>query len=246
MDDALSSSSWRRAMEEELQALAQDHTWDLVPLPQGKHVVGNRWVYAVKEHSDGLLERYKARMVAKGFTQKYGIDCQETFAPVAKMNTVHLLLALVAHRGWILQQYDVKNTFVHGDLTEEIYMTLPPGYFFLVPSTPASVVCRLRKSLYGLKQSPRAWFARFTTAMRNCGYQQCNGEHTLFYRHSPSGGVVILLVYVDAIIITGDDNLAIAELASYLASEFAIKHLGLLRYFLGIEVAYSSNGLFIC
>ena len=94
-------------------------------------------------------------MVAKGFTQKYGLDYQETFAPVAKMNTVRLLLALAAHRGWTLQQYDVKNAFLHGDLTEEIYMALPPGYSSLVPSTPASVVCRLRKSLYGLKQSPR-------------------------------------------------------------------------------------------
>ena len=176
-------------------------------------------------------------MVAKDFTQKYGLDFQET---------VRLLLALAAHRGWILQQYDVKNAFLHCDLTEEIYTALPPGYSSLVPSTPASVVCRLRKSLYGLKQSPRAWFAHFTTAMRNRGYQQCNGEHTLFYRHSLSGGVVILLVYVDDIIITGDDSLAIVELASYLASEFVIKHLGPLRYFLGIEVAYSSNGLFIC
>ena len=154
MDDALSSSPWRRAMEEELQALAQNHTWDLVPLPQGKHVVGSRWVYAVKEHSDGSLERYKARVVAKGFTQKYGLDYKETFAPVAKMNTVSLLLALAAHWGWIMQQYDVKNAFLHGDLTKEIYMALPPEYSSLVPSTQASVVCRLRKSLYGLKQSP--------------------------------------------------------------------------------------------
>ena len=143
-------------MEEELQALAQNHTWDLVPLPAGKHVVGSRWVYTIKENSDGSLERHKERVVAKGFTQKYGLDYQETFAPVAKMNTVRLLLTLAAHRGWTLQQYDVKNAFLHGDLTEEIYMALPPGYSTLVPSTPASVVCRLRKSLYGLKQSPRA------------------------------------------------------------------------------------------
>ena len=220
-------------MEEKLQALAQNHTWDLVPLPQGKHVVGSRWVYVVKEYSDCSLERYKARVVTKGFTQKYGLDYQETFAPVAKMNTVRLLFALATHRGWILQQYDVKNVFLHGDLTEEIYMALPPRYSSLVPSTLASVVCRLRKSLYGLKQSPRAWFARFTTAMRNRGYRQCNRDHTLFYHHSLSRGVVLLLVYVDDII-TGDDNLVIAELASYLASEFAIKHLGQLRYFLGI------------
>ena len=161
------------------------------------------------------------------------------------MNTVRILLALAAHHGWKLQQYDVKNAFLHGNLTK-IYMALPPGYYSLAPSTPASIVCRLRKSLYGLKQSPRAWFARFTTAMLTRGYRQCNGDHTLFFHHSTSGGVVILLVYVDDIIITGDDESAIKELALYLGSEFAIKHLGPLRYFLGIEVAYSSNGMFIC
>ena len=231
-------------MEEELQALA--HTWDLVPQPAGKHVVGSRWAYTIKANLDGSLEQHKARVVAKGFTQKYGLDYQETFAPVAKMNIVRLLLALAAHRGWTLQQYDVKNAFLHGDLIEEIYMALPPGYSSLVPSTPASIVCHLRKSLYGLKQSPQAWFARFTTAMRTRGCWQCNGDHTLFYRHSTSGGVVILLVYVDDINITRDDTSTIGNLALYLGSEFAIKHLSLLRYFLGIEVAYSSNGLFIC
>ena len=246
MAAALASSPWRCAMEEELRALAQNHTWDLVLLPAGKHLVGSRWVYAIKENSDGSLERHKARMVAKGFTQKYGVDYQETFAPVAKMNTIHILLALVAHRGWTLQQYDVKNAFLHGNLIEEIYMALPPGYYSWAPSTPASVVCRLWKSLYGLKQSPRAWFARFTTAMLTRGYRQCNGDHTLFFCHSTSGGVVILLVCVDDIIITGDDKSAIGELTLYLGSEFAIKHLGPLRYFVGIEVAYSSNGLFIC
>ena len=141
-------------MEEELRALAQNHTWDLVPLPAGKRLVASRWVYAIKENSDGSLERHKARVVAKGFTQKYGLDYQETFAPMAKMNSVRILLALAAHRGWTLQQYDVKNAFLHGNLTEEIYMALPPGYYSLSPSTLASVVCRLRKSFYGLKQSP--------------------------------------------------------------------------------------------
>ena len=103
MAAAFASSPWRRAMEEELRALAQNHTWDLVPLPAGKHLVGSRWVYAIKENYDGSLEQHKARVVAKGFTQKYGLDYQETFAPVAKMNTVRILLALAAHFGWTLQ-----------------------------------------------------------------------------------------------------------------------------------------------
>ena len=162
------------------------------------------------------------------------------------MNTVRILLAVAAHRGWTLQQNDLKNAFLHGNLTEEIYMALSLGYYSLAPSTPTSVVCRLQKSLYGLKQSPRTWFARFTTVMLNPGYRQCNGDHTLFFRHSTSREVVILLVYMDDIIITGDDESAIGELTLYLGSEFAIKHLRPLLYFLGIEVTYSSNGLFIC
>ena len=113
-------------------------------------------------------------------------------------------------------------------------MTQPLGYYSLGPSASSSVVCRLKKALYGLKQSPRAWFSRFMSAMKCLAYRQSNGDHTLFYRHSTSGGAAILLVYVDDIIITKDDALALTQLASYLASKFSINHLGILRYFLGI------------
>ena len=227
-------------MDEEIQSLLKNHTWDVVPLPFGKKAVGCRWVHTKKHHADGTLERYKSRLIACGFTQSYGIDYFETFAPVAKMETVRLLLALAVHFQWVIRQFDVKNAFLHGDLTEEVYMQLPVGYSLSPPST----VYRLRKSLYGLKQLPRMWFGRFSAVMKAEGYAQSNGDSSLFYPHSPSG-VSILVVYVDDILITGSDAAEAGRLSAALAQEFEIKALGPLRYFLGLEVAYTSRGIFV-
>jgi hypothetical protein len=178
-------------------------TWDLVKLPVGKKPVGCKWVYNVKYGVDGSIERYKARLVAKGYTQTYGIDYLETFALVAKMNIVRILLSLAANYGWDLQQFDVKNAFLHGELEEEIYMEVPPGHR---NNLPAHTVCKLKKALYDLKQLPRAWFGRFTRVMMAMGYRQSQGDHTLFIKHSPSGGVTALLIYVDDIIVIGNDD----------------------------------------
>ena len=170
------------------------------------------------------------------------MDYLETFALVAKMNTVRILLSLAANYGWELQQFDVKNAFLHGDLEKEIYMDVPPGYG---NNLARHTVCKLRKALYGLKQSPRAWFGRFARVMIAMGYKQSQGDHTLFIKHSPSGGVTVLLVYVDDIIVTGDDDRERKVLSQCLAKEFEIKVLGRLKYFLGIEVAHSRKGIFI-
>jgi hypothetical protein len=158
------------------------------------------------------------------------------------MNTVRVILSLAANYGWDLQQFDVKNAFLYGELDEEIYMHVPPGYD---KNVPVNTVCKLRKALYGLKQSPRAWFGRFTKVMTSLGYKQSQGDHTLFIKHSPQGGVTILLVYVDDIIMTGDDWTEQQILSQCLAKEFEIKTLGKLKYFLGIEVAHSRKGIFI-
>ena len=138
MQDAIKEEKWAKAMEVEMDALKKNGTWDLVPLPPGKKTVGCRWVYTVKHNADGSVDRYKARLVAKGYTQKYGVDYDETFAPVAKINTIRVLMSLAANLDWPLQQFDVKNAFLHGDLNEEIYMDLPPGYN---TSTGEKVVC---------------------------------------------------------------------------------------------------------
>ncbi|RVW79276.1 Retrovirus-related Pol polyprotein from transposon TNT 1-94 [Vitis vinifera] len=169
---------------------------------------------------DGTIERYKTRLVAKGFTQTYGVDYQETFSPVAKLNTVRVLLSLAANLDWPLHQFDVKNAFLHGDLEEDIYIDIPSGY---VANTEGNVVCKLQRTLYGLKQSPRAWFGRFSTAMKKYGFQQSNSDHTLFLKHR-QGKLTALIVYVDNMIITGDDSEEIARLQEQLASEFEMKN----------------------
>ncbi|KAJ7954402.1 Retrovirus-related Pol polyprotein from transposon TNT 1-94 [Quillaja saponaria] len=239
--EALADPKWEDAMVEEMKALSKNDIWELASLPHGKRAVGCKWVFTIKRKADGTIERYKARLVARGFTQTYGVDYQETFAPVAKMNSIRVLISCAANLGWDLQQLDVKNAFLHGDLAEEVYMEIPLG--FSCQKTEGKV-CKLKKSLYGLKQSPRAWFDRFQKAMISFGYQQSNADHTMFVKHC-HGRITILIVYVDDIVVTGDNPAEVSKLKSHLAKEFEIKDLGKLCYFLGIEVAHSDRGIFL-
>jgi Reverse transcriptase (RNA-dependent DNA polymerase) len=230
---------WKAAMIEKLEALVKNKTWELVSLPAGKKVVGCKWVFTVKQNPEGRVERYKARLVAKGYSQTYGIDYDETFAHVAKMSTVRTLVSLAANEGWKLHQLDVKNAFLHGDLLEEVYMEVPPG--FGTKQTEGKV-CRLVKSLYGLKQSPRAWFDRFRRGMVGMGYRQTNADHTVFFRRH-GVHITIFAVYVDDMIITEDDKNEISQLKKRLGKEFEVKDLGQLRYFFGIEIARGAEGI---
>ncbi|RDX78941.1 hypothetical protein CR513_40699, partial [Mucuna pruriens] len=215
---ALKDENWVQVMKKEMEALEKNSTWEIVDGPKDKRAIGCRWI-SVKYKSDGIVERYKVRLVAKGYTQTYEIDYKETFAPVAKMNTVRVIISLATHFGGNLQQFDVKNVFLHGNLEEEVYMEIP-----------------LKKALYGLKQSPQAWFGRFA---------QSQGDHTLFIKHSPNGKLTFLLVYVDDMIIIGDDEIEKLNMKEKLATQFEMKELGKLKYFLRIEVVYSKQGIFI-
>lgn len=239
--EALTDPEWTRAIQEEMNALLKYNTWVLSPLPEGKKIVGCKWVFSIKHKADGTVERYKARLVAKGYTQTYGVDYQETFSPVAKLNTVRVLLSVAVNLDWPLYQLDVRNAFLHGNLEEEVYMDIPPGY---TESSKSNMVCKLQKALYGLKQSPRAWFGRFNQAMKKYGFSQSNSDHTLFLKHQ-NRKVTALLIYVDDMIITGNDPEEITRLQEKLATEFEMKNLGGLKYFLGIEVARSKQGIFI-
>jgi hypothetical protein len=153
---ALSDPKWKLAMDEEYSALLKNKMWHLVPSRPGTNIIDCKWVYKVKHRADGLIDRYKARLVAKGFKQRYGIDYEDTFSPVVKAATIHLVLSIAVSRGWYLRQLDVKNAFLHGVLEEEVYMRQPPG--FEEPSLMGHV-CKLDKALYGLKQAPRAWYS---------------------------------------------------------------------------------------
>ncbi|KAM7530049.1 hypothetical protein LguiB_033459 [Lonicera macranthoides] len=231
---------WQQAMKEELQALMDNHTWDIIPRPDGVKLIGCKWVYTVKLRPNGTIERYKARLVALGNRQEYGLDYEETFAPVAKMTTVRTVMAIAVSKGWSLRQMDVKNAFLHGDLKEEIYMLPPPGLF----TNPSNEVCRLKRSLYGLKQAPRAWFEKFRTTLLNFQFTQSQYDSSLFLKRTATG-IVVLLVYVDDIVITGSDSQSIGELQQHLKSIFHMKDLGLLHYFLGLEVHSCSTGMLL-
>ncbi|CAL8168114.1 unnamed protein product [Prunus armeniaca] len=240
VSESLKDPKWVQAIKEEMKALEKNQTLTLETIPRGKKTIGCRWVFTIKHNADGSIERYKARLVTKGYTKTSGIDYEKTFAPVAKLNTVRVLLSLAANLDWPLHQFDVKNALLHGELTEEVYMDIPPSY----NTTQTGTICRLRKALYGLKQLPRAWFGQFTMAMKNNGFKQCNSDHTLFLKHW-KGKVTTLIIYVDDMIITGNDKQEISQLQDYLATEFEMKDLGGLKYFLGIEVARSQQGIFL-
>ncbi|RVW73986.1 Retrovirus-related Pol polyprotein from transposon RE1 [Vitis vinifera] len=197
------------------------------------------WKKAIFEEMRALEKNHTWEVM--GFTQTYGIDYLETFAPVAKLNTVRVLLSIAANLDWPLQQLDVKNAFLNGNLEEEVYMDPPPGF----DEHFRSKVCKLKKSLYKLKQSPRAWFERFTQFVKNQGYVQAQSDHTMFIKHSNDGKIAILIVYVDDIILTGDHVTKMDRLKKSLALEFEIKDLGSLRYFLGMEVARSKRGIVV-
>lgn len=228
-------------MNHELAALAHNNTWSLTQLPSGKSTIGCRWVYKLKHKADGSIERHKARLVAKGYTQQEGVDYFDTFSPVAKLITVRLLLALAAVQHWELQQLDVDNAFLHGDLHEEVYMNLPPG---LSPSFPGQV-CKLNKSLYGLKQASRQWFAKLSSFLTSHGYLSSTFDNSLFTKQQGSS-FTALLVYVDDVILTGNCISEINNIKQLLHHQFRIKDLGKLKYFLGLEVSRSSKGIHIC
>ncbi|KAK2366753.1 putative mitochondrial protein [Trifolium repens] len=237
-NQAAKHACWQQAMDQEILALEQNHTWKLTDLPHGKHPIGCKWIYKVKYKSDGSIERYKARLVAKGFTQQEGLDYFDTFSLVVKMTTVRLVLALAAAKGWHLHQLDVNNAFLHGDLHEEVYMTVPPGFKTSHPNQ----VCKLLKSLYGLKQASRQWNFKLTSALLKLGYWQSKSDYSLFVKHLDSK-ITILLVYVDDIVLAGNDLNEIDLVKSQLDNQFRIKDLGSLKFFLGLEVARSNKGI---
>uniref|UniRef100_A0A2N9GTP1 Reverse transcriptase Ty1/copia-type domain-containing protein n=1 Tax=Fagus sylvatica TaxID=28930 RepID=A0A2N9GTP1_FAGSY len=242
--EAISSPHWCEAMTKELAALEANHTWVLTSLPLGKHPIGCKWVYKIKFKSDGSIERYKARLVAKGYNQLEGIDYAETFSPVAKLVTVRCFIALAAAQGWSVTQLDVNNAFLHGDLDEEVYMALPPR-FKSKGGTSTNLVCRLTKSLYGLKQASRQWFSKFSSTLIAIGFTQSKCDYSLFIKSE--GSIFIgVLVYVDDILITSNNTASVKTLTEFLDQNFKLKDLGPAKYFLGLELARSKKGISLC
>jgi hypothetical protein len=238
---ALADPHWRRAMEDEYAALLANHTWDLVPCPPGTNVVTGNWLFRHKLTLDGSLDRYKARWVLRGFTQRPGVDYDETFSPVVKFATVRVVLSLALSHDWAIHQLDVKNAFLHGTLTETVYCSQPTGF---VDADRPDLVCRLNRSLYGLKQAPRAWYSRFASYLASIGFVEAKSDTSLFiYRCGDD--TVYLLLYVDDILLTASTADLLHRTIVALQREFAMKDLGPLHHFLGITTERRPQGLFL-
>uniref|UniRef100_A0A2N9FEK0 Reverse transcriptase Ty1/copia-type domain-containing protein n=1 Tax=Fagus sylvatica TaxID=28930 RepID=A0A2N9FEK0_FAGSY len=238
---AVQFPQWCTAMQEKYDALQRQGTWSLVSSPPSKNIVGCKWVYKLKHNSDGSISRYKAKLVAKGFHQQYGVDYAKTFSPVVKPPTVRLVISLVVSLNWPLRQLDVRNAFLHGSLQEEVYMQQPPGY--VQPDHP-NLVCKLHKSLYGLKQAPRAWFESFTGQLLHLGFTASSVDNSLFIFHDKHI-IAYLLFYMDNIVITSNTPSYLDHLIKSLSSVFELKDLSPLSYFLGLQVHRTSQALYL-
>ncbi|GJZ22328.1 retrotransposon protein, putative, ty1-copia subclass [Tanacetum coccineum] len=225
------SSKWKAAMKEEMDSLRKNKTWELVDPPAGQKLVSSKWLYKIKEGIEGVQKpRYKARLVARGFTQRAGIDYNEVFSPVVRHTSIRVILALTACKDYELEQLDVKTAFLHGNLEEVIYMRQPPGY------EQGNKVCLLKKSLYGLKQSPRQWYRRFDEYMLSNGFKRSRYDSCVYYKSYAPGEYIYLLLYVDDMLIACKSKAEIGSAKSLLKKEFDMKELGEAKKILGMEI----------
>eukprot|EP01018_Ginkgo_biloba_P031117 Gb_21340 [translate_table: standard] len=227
------SAIWKIAMKEEMNALEKNKTWDLVELPKDKKVVSCKWVYKLKKGANDKVQKYKARLVAKGYSQKEGIDFHEIFSPIVKLVSIRVVLALVALLDLELEQLDVKTTFLHGDLDEEIYMEQPEGF---IQDRKRRFVCKLKKSLYGLKQSPRQWYKKFDSFMVSQNFTRSEYDHCVYFKKLENDVFIILVLYVDDMLVASKSTIEINRLKAQLARTFDMKDLGAAKQILGIEI----------
>ena len=238
-EEAKADASWRRAMQEEMDAIESNSTWYLTTLPQGHRAIGLKWVYKVKKDAHGAVLKHKARLVAKGYVQRHGVDYEEVFAPVARLESIRLLLAIAAGSGWPVHHMDVKSAFLNGELEEEVYVQQPPGF---AATGREHLALRLEKALYGLKQAPRAWNTKLDACLVQLGFSRCESEHGMYARGTTSSRLLVG-VYVDDLVIAGSLTSEIDVFKLEMKGLFQMSDLGLLSYYLGIEVRQSPTGI---
>ena len=238
VEEALSSPEkelWKEAMTAEFQSLRANQVWDLVPYTDDRRIVNSKWVFKRKLGEYGQIDRYKARLVAQGCSQREGIDYDETFSPVVRFESVRTVIAFAVSKGMKIHQMDVKTAFLNGELNEEVFMSQPQGF---VEKGKESFVCCLRRSIYGLKQSPRCWNTALDSHMKSMKFVQTNGDPCLYVS---SDGAVIVAVYVDDLMITGITEEKIQEVKRAIGGRFEVKDLGELHYFLAVKVVQDLN-----
>ena len=241
VSQALKDHKWQHTMSEEFNALVKHDTWELVSSNPSIIPVGCRWLFRIKHNADGTISRYKACLVAKGYHQCPGLDYNETFSPVVKPVTIRTVLSIAVQHRWCMKQLDVNNAFLHGSLQEDVYMIQPPGF---VDSTMPTHICKLHKSIYGLKQAPRAWYDKLSSFLLTLGFQQSKSDSSLFI-YSKKDIILFLLVYVDDVLLTGNDSQVMSDIIRQLGVHVSLKDLSDLHYFIGVEVQQTCEGIFL-
>jgi len=241
VDEALSDDGWIVAMQEELNQLQRNDMWDLVPKPQQKNIIGTKWVFKNKLNEQGEVVKNKARLVAQGYSQQEGIDYTETFAPVARLEAIKLLLSYAVNHGIILYQMDVKSAFLNGVISEEVFVKQPPGFKDL---KHPNHVYKLKKSLFGLKQAPRAWYNRLSNFLIKNDFKRGQVDTTLF-RRTLEKDILVVQIYVDDIIFGSTNASLCKEFSKLMHDEFEISMMGELKFFLGIQINQSKDGVYV-
>lgn len=236
-EQAVEDSAWKVAMDREIDSIEKNKTWQLVDLPQGHKAIGLKWVYKLKTDQHGEVTKHKARLVAKGYVQRHGIDYEEVFAPVTRLETVRLLLALAAKNDWKIHHLDVKSAFLNGVIQEEVYVSQPKGY---VKKGSEHKVYKLLKALYGLRQAPRAWYSRLNQCLLKLGFIKCPYEHAVYTKKEGDHSLIVG-VYVDDLLVTGTSLSHIAKFKGEMSREFDMSDLGKLSYYLGLEVTQDKD-----
>lgn len=227
-------------MDDEIAAIERNNTWEMVDLQSGQQTIEVKWIYKTKLKENGEIDKYKARLVTKGYKQKYGVDYKEIFALVVRLDTVKLVVALAAQSSWPIFQMDVKSTFLYGDLKEQVFIDQPLSY---VKHGCEHQVYKLKKALYELKQAPRAWYNCIDAYLKKVGFKKCPHKHTLYVKDG--GKIIIVCLYVDDLIFTGNHEGLLLKFKESMIKEFDMSDLGLMYYFLGIEVKQVAAGTFI-
>jgi hypothetical protein len=231
--------AWRAAMQSEMDAVEKNHTCELADLPRGHSMITLKWVFKLKRDEASVIVKHKSHLVSRIFVQREGIDFDDTFAPVARMESMRLLIALAAQEGWHVHHMDVKSSFLNDDLKEEVYVHQPPG--FAIPGKEGKVL-RLCMSLYGLRQAPRPWNAKLDTTLKGMGFGQSPHEAAI-YRRGNGGNNLLVGVYVNDLVITGTKDAEVAAFMEEMKATFQMSDLGLLSFYLGIEVHQGNIGI---
>ena len=240
--EAIDDPSWVSAMQEELAQFERNKVWQLVPHPKGKTVIGTKWVFRNKLDEQGIIIRNKARLVAQGYRQEEGIDYDETFAPVARLESIRIFLAYAAYKDFKVYQMDVKSAFLNGKLQEEVYVKQPPGF---EDSKHPNHVYKLDKALYGLKQAPRAWYDTLSQFLTENGFTRGTIDKTLFLKNH-KGSIILVQIYVDDIIFGSTNTKLCERFSKLMQSKYEMSMMGELTFFLGLQIKQSEKGIFIC